>query len=895
MMNRNSESALTADAAGTKLMYLSERLREAIDDAMESAALDPVISFLADSFPCDRIYLFERSADDTYDNTLEWCAEGVAHKQAVLQHLSREICSPYYERYRRGGRIVIYHIEEIAQTDRELYEILKPESVESLVSFPIALHGKDLGFFGIDNPQREDIDTILLLARTLAGFLSLWVDAHTEHREVRPSFREMKFSDMGSWNELYTFADSIDKTRSIGIVFSNLLGLGEINSSRGRASGDSLLIEAGQIFRNVFGTEQIFRTNGDDFIVVCSDVSGQWFSEHVEEAKNCFLDRSIAIEIGAYWADSASENFDRLLRRAADQKEPVEDHPKEDQSRNSARITLPRGGRFLQMSNTWLREYTGQEVACIAVDYNYFMLYNNLYGWDAGNHLLEELARLLDQAIRRENGIVGYMGGDNFCVFVPFRNERREELRSRLQQEIALHTRVIGFTPTYGIYIQEYHGESAAKLYDYALSALSQVRGDYENHISIFNQEQMQSFRETHVLLMDIQEGLANHEFSFYVQPIVNMKTDRIVAVEALARWNRNDQVMETKVFLKQLERSGFVYALDRFIWEEACKWLKDLKDRDQRPVPVAVNVSGVDFYFGDVAADLLHLISKYGIDPTWLRVELSEETYTEGGRKILDFIARMNENNIRIFLDDYGSGDSSLDLVRAMRINTLKIERKYLSGIEDDERSRRNIETIISMAHVLGIHIIAEGIESARQKETLLSMNCLHGQGRQLYWPMLPEKFEEILRNPDQIDYSIETDFLVRPGRISFRGLLNEKLIDEYTLGRVVGPIAVYEVYQDKIQVLQMNELYYDLLGISRADDELASQALERLDSDYEEILESFKKVDRNPMDNESYSGFTRPDGSRIMLKATIIPLAQTNGHRLYLAKVEIDSKLWS
>ena len=185
------------------------------------------------------------------------------------------------------------------------------------------------------------------------------------------------------------------------------------------------------------------------------------------------------------------------------------------------------------------------------------------------------------------------------------------------------------------------------------------------------------------------------------------------------------------------LERNGLITALDLHIWEEVFRALRAWMDAGQAPVPISVNVSRRDLYALDVLGTFEGLLEKYDIPPRLLAVEITESAYVEDCELIVDIVEGFHDLGISVHMDDFGSGYSSLGMLKDVNVDVLKLDMKLLDAIDAQSRKARSIlEAIIGMANLLDIRVIAEGVETESQRQLLVKMGCLYGQGYFFYKP---------------------------------------------------------------------------------------------------------------------------------------------------------------
>ena len=230
-----------------------------------------------------------------------------------------------------------------------------------------------------------------------------------------------------------------------------------------------------------------------------------------------------------------------------------------------------------------------------------------------------------------------------------------------------------------------------------------------------------------------------------FLQPKCNIRTGKIVGAEALARWRHPERgIVAPGEFIPLIERNGLVRSLDLRVWEKTAAWIRGLIDEGVQPVPVSVNVSRADIYLVDVAAELHALVERYGIEPSLIEVEITESAYSERPDRIVAAFDELAERGFTVLMDDFGSGYSSLNMLKDINVDVLKIDMRFLD--RDDRRSKDIMESVIRMARWLDLPVIAEGVETREQVNFLLDVGCSYAQGYYYARPMEAAAFEALL-----------------------------------------------------------------------------------------------------------------------------------------------------
>ena len=269
----------------------------------------------------------------------------------------------------------------------------------------------------------------------------------------------------------------------------------------------------------------------------------------------------------------------------------------------------------------------------IAIDIEHFRLYNKIHGREEGDALLRMIADILREFEEEHAGGVGYLGGDNFGIFAVCELMELRKLRLRIEDAVREKSDTIGYMPAFGVYAVTDKTLPAATMYDHATVALTHVLGDFTNRLCYYDPDMDDKVEEELRILSDVQVGIDNDEFTFYIQPQCDITKGKIVGGESLVRWiHREKGLVPPGVFIPVLEKNGFVADLDRIVWEKVCAWQRLCLDKGYDPVPLSINVSRIDIFAMDVPEYLFNLLDKYNLPTELLKVEITENGYAFPG-----------------------------------------------------------------------------------------------------------------------------------------------------------------------------------------------------------------------------------------------------------------------
>lgn len=379
------------------------------------------------------------------------------------------------------------------------------------------------------------------------------------------------------------------------------------------------------------------------------------------------------------------------------------------------------------------------------MDIQNFKVVNDIFGTDFGDYTLKTVADFLRKYIP-ESGVYGRLGGDTFGFCVPEKDFDEKELSGHLQNfeiknEKAEHQIVIHV----GVYIATDETVEPAVMFDRAHLAMLSIKDDFNRRVSFYNDDVRSQVLWDQFVVAELPRALKEKQIIPYLQPIVD-KDGNIVGAEALARWVHPQKgFLSPAAFIPVFERNGMIVDVDRLIWRTACKKIAEWEAKG-KDLFISVNISPKDFYFMDVAEELVELTKEYNISPTHLRIEITETVMMSDVEKRINMLLYLKNLGFIIEMDDFGSGYSSLNLLKDMPVDVLKIDMAFLTKSKKDNKAQTIVHNIINLSDNLDISSLTEGVETKEQYEALHDMGCNLFQGYYFAKPMTMDDFEKLV-----------------------------------------------------------------------------------------------------------------------------------------------------
>ena len=510
-----------------------------------------------------------------------------------------------------------------------------------------------------------------------------------------------------------------------------------------------------------------YRYDRDSFVVVAKNCSkdqfkniiNKWMHSWEELADKRTIEYSVSL--GNAW-DCGSIFIEELIARAkthmySNKKKLREGFPMDYylQEQTTTQYGLYNRKQFIEQMK-YKMKYEPGNYCVLAVDVEHFKLYNRWLGRKSGDILLTEISRRLKYYERLNQGAAAYFGGDDFALFLPYDERILLNLEKDLKNITLRKSRNVGFLPAIGVYVIPEGTKDTSEVYDLALEASKHVVGNYESRICYYDESMISTVEKEINILNEAKIALERHQFFLAVQPKCRIATGKIVGAEALVRWKHPEKGMIFPgTFIPVMEKNGVISDLDLYVWEEAAKYIRKWMDEGIQPVPISINVSRIDILSMDVVEELNKLIKKYNIEKKYLKVEITESAYVENAEKITETLERLEADGFTLLMDDFGSGYSSLNMLRKSIVDIIKIDMKFLDmNQEDMQKGLTILKTIIDMSNEMNLPIIVEGVETKEQADMLTKMNVRFAQGYLFYRPMPIDEFEVLVKDPEKVDH---------------------------------------------------------------------------------------------------------------------------------------------
>jgi len=397
-------------------------------------------------------------------------------------------------------------------------------------------------------------------------------------------------------------------------------------------------------------------------------------------------------------------------------------------------------------------------VAVLFIDLDHFKEINDSLGHAAGDRLLKAAATRL-QAVVGPTDTVARLGGDEFTIIVEDLDSIASAERLAREMLAAFGTSLevderhdVSITPSIGISLYPDHAMVPTDLLKFADTAMYQAKARGRNTFEIYDEAMDAESRRRATLLAALRRALGQDEFRLVFQPRLDLRSERIVGVEALLRWRSAElgEIGPTQ-FIPLAEESGLILGIGEWVLREACRTLRQWQDDGLTDIACSVNVSVLQLLRAPLTEQLAAILAETGVAADLIELEVTESMVMQNAEETLSVLHRLRQAGIRLAIDDFGTGYSSLVYLKRLPIDTLKIDKEFIGDLTDDPDDKAITATVITMAHSLGLHVVAEGVETEAQLSYLRAQGCDEIQGYLLSPPLEPARAFAFIRDRQQ------------------------------------------------------------------------------------------------------------------------------------------------
>lgn len=517
-----------------------------------------------------------------------------------------------------------------------------------------------------------------------------------------------------------------------------------------------------------------------------------------------------------------------------------------------------------------------------------FRVTNDLFGWEAGDKILIHWANSLHELLRNETAVYGRLEHDNFVCCVPTTFLERDDWMKLGEINYSTESTSYHFFSCCGLYKITDRNLPLSGMIEKARIAMENIKNNYLTLYAWYDESMWTSLLEEQKMNSEFKTAISERQFHVYFQPICRSSDGLITGAEALVRWiHPTKGMISPGFFIPLFEKNGFISILDRYVWEEVCSIQQERLDQGLATVPISVNVSRVEFYNPTLCEDIRDIVKKHNLSPDLIKIEITESAYADNPMQVLEAVKKLHSYGFSVLMDDFGSGYSSLNMLKDLPIDVLKIDMRFLDDIDKNQKATIVLESIIRLAKWMKLGVVSEGVETKGEWEYLRSVECDSVQGYYFYKPMPKEDFIALL-DKTAAD-STSTIFHDLPDLDdSILDIFNQTNTRESVLFHsMLGGMGLLEVSEDNVEIIRVNKGYYESVYQSHPKD------LNILNKPFEEpersiILEQCTIAKNSNRIQKFHIHHKRNDGVYVWLSVKIRYLGSNPRQILYLFTVE-------
>lgn len=476
---------------------------------------------------------------------------------------------------------------------------------------------------------------------------------------------------------------------------------------------------------------------------------------------------------------------------------------------------------FLHLVQRYLSANPKRPLVLLRWDVDSFRVFNDIYGTAAGDEYLHFIGSFFTEHLSQSPWVlymaryegdhfVGLVDGDTFNPNVALKN-----LNDALSQFVRYP---FDFTPRVGLYRVTDPTVNPATMCGRANLALQSIKNEYGRYYAWYDDGMRANMIREHEVVNQMKSALADGQFHLYYQPQYDYVNGKLIGAEALVRWIHPEKgIIPPGEFIPIFERNGFIYELDRFVWEEVCSQIRQWKDSGapMPPVTISVNIPRKDLFHPEIVQEISGLTEKYRIQNSELCLEITESAYMDNPAQLIEVVNQFRAKGFSVEMDDFGSGYSSLNALKNVPVDLLKLDMKFLADEGPDEsKGGRILSSVIRMAHNIDLPIIAEGVETQQQADYLKSMGCRYMQGYFFARPMPLEEFRRLLTQATVATLDNPDPIIGVDGAADFMDADTQTTL---LFNSFVSGAAILEYHADIVAAIRLNDRFFEILNIDR------------------------------------------------------------------------------
>ena len=684
-------------------------------------------------------------------------------------------------------------MEVIRQRNPMWHASLTGAGAHNIIMFPLKSRNELLGYLWAINFDkaraahiRETLEvTAFIVASELGNYMLLEKLRILSSKDLLTGV--MNRNEMNNYVDTLCHADDRER-RSVGVIFAGVNGLKGINDFEGHNVGDVILKNAAHALQEIFSEKEIYRATGDEFVIILTDVDPFVLEGKIAQIRKASIKYGNVLFALGGSTEADSRNVRMALRMAAEKMyedkhllfdqnpegtEMIDREAEEEmkerfrertifQEMNYDKMTgLPSMTHFFKLAESGRRvlHERGIDSAIVFVNLSGMKYYNKKYGFAEGDQLIKELASLLSREFGEDH--CSRFGQDHFAVYTEVADLERK--LKKILRDAALMNGGNSLPLRAGIYLDSMGLVEASLACDRAKYACNSKKDDNGSYFNYYDERMLARENNRQYIIDHLDQAINENWIKAFYQPIVRSTNRKVCDEEALARWiDPKKGMLSPADFIPILEEARLIYKVDLHIVDIILERIKSQLASGKTTVPISVNLSRTDFECCDIVAEIENRCKAAGVSRDLITIEITESVIGRNFDFMKEQIGRFQALGFKVWMDDFGSGYSSLDLLQEIQFDLIKFDMRFMRQFETTPKSRVILTELMRLAQSLNIETVCEGVETAEQADFLTEIGCTRMQG---YHFCKPIPLEEIRRryeagvqigfeNPEEAEY---------------------------------------------------------------------------------------------------------------------------------------------
>ena len=456
--------------------------------------------------------------------------------------------------------------------------------------------------------------------------------------------------------------------------------------------------------------------------------------------------------------------------------------------------------------------------ALVYLDVVQFKAVNEIFGQMTADSVLQHISTSIKNLVS-DRGFGCRIGSDRFCLFVESYGQALEQSLQILLEQVANYMSTYRIICNIGVYVTCKEELTAQEMVGRAILAQNVVKGNVKEKINYYRDEMRKDMLTEQEITGLMNNALKKGEFVVYYQPQYDHSTKKLIGAEALVRWFHPEKgMMSPATFIPIFENNGFITNLDLYVFDNVCGFIEKKLKENVDIVPISSNFSRYDLFDPDFIFRLEHIRKRHKVDAKYLRIEITESAFVGDSNYINSLISKLHNYGYVVEMDDFGSGYSSLNTLKDIDFDIIKLDMKFLQEEINTSRGGAILSSVVKMANRLNLPIIAEGVETQEQADFLKSIGSDYIQGYFYSRPLPESDFEKLLCSKQLGSMSMRQILF---DSIS-DGIWNPASLDSLIFNSFVGPAAIFEYSNGKIEYSRINKKYLEEIGMRESEREI-------------------------------------------------------------------------